>query len=119
MFAAGLFSGVTQPTKLRSRYEMTGQGIDPPVASHIDLEVREIGADGGKSVYVDMFEGANHRALGPIASKEQNPLILVFLQRDVNQMANLTGGAALSVRQPIRKACGEAAECGESWGVWR
>ena len=110
VFGAGLFGDVTQPTKLRYRYEMTGQGIDPPVASHIDLEVREVGADGAKSVYVDMFEGANHRELGPIASKEQNPLILVFLQRDVNQMANLTGGSAMYFQQQIRKAFQDEAE---------
>lgn len=110
VFGVGLFGDVAPPTKLRYRYEMTGQGIDPPVASHIDLDVREAGADGAKSVYVDMFEGSNHREFGPIASKDQNPLILVFLQRDVNQMANLTGGAAMYFQQQIRRAFQDEAE---------
>jgi hypothetical protein len=110
VFGAGLFADVTQPTKLRYRYEMTGQGVDPPVAGRIDLDVREVGADGAKSVFVDMFEGPNHREFGPIASKEQNPLVLVFLQRDVNEMANLTGGAAMYFQQQIRRAFSSEAE---------
>ena len=40
---------------------------------------------------------------GPIAAQEQNPLVLVFLQRDVTQMANLTGGAAGYFQQQIRR----------------
>src|SRR5262245_59717561 len=49
VFGAGLLAGVTQPTKLHYSYEMTGQGIDPPLASHVDLDVREVGADGAKA----------------------------------------------------------------------
>jgi hypothetical protein len=110
VFGVSLFGDVAAPAKLRYRYEMPGQGVDPPVVSHIDLDVREAVADGSKSVYVDMFEGSNHREFGPIASKEQNPLILVFLQRDVNQMSNLTGGAAMYFQQQIRRAFQDEAE---------
>ena len=75
---------------------MTGKGIEPPFASHIDLDVREIAADGAKSVFVDMFDGRQPACRsGRSPRVDQNPLVLVFLQRDVTQMANLTGGAAV------------------------
>ena len=50
---------------LHYRYEMSGQDIDPPYASHVDIDVREVAADGAKSVYFDMFEGADRRAVRP------------------------------------------------------
>ena len=110
VFGAGLFDGVTEPTKLHYRYEMEGQGIEAPVTGKIELDVRDIAADGGKSVFVDMFDGPNERKFGPIAAREQNPLVLVFLQRDVSQMANLTGGAAMYFQQQIRRAFSDPAE---------
>ena len=110
VFGAGALAGVTQPTRLHYSYEMSGQGIDPPLASHVELDVREIAADGAKAVYIDMFEGQDRRQFGPIASREQNPLVLVFLQRDVMQMASLTGGAAMYFQQQIRRAFANEAE---------
>ena len=94
----------------RYRYEMQGQDIEPPFASHIEMDVREVAADGAKSVYFDMFEGANRREFGPMAAQEQNPLVLVLLQRDVTQMAKLTGGAAGYFQKQIRKAFNDTAE---------
>ena len=68
--------------------------------------------DGAKSVFFDMFDGANRRQFGPMAAQEQNPLVIVLLQRDVTQMANLTGGAAGYFQQQIRRAFNEPAESG-------
>ena len=65
VFGAGLLAGVTEPTVLRYRFEMSGKDIVPPFASHIDVDVREVAADGGKSVFVDMFEGAEPAAVRP------------------------------------------------------
>jgi hypothetical protein len=69
-----------------------------------------VAQDGGKKVWVDMFEGPNRRALGPIDAREQNQLVLVFLQRDVAQMGGLTGGAGGYFQQQIRRAFGKPAE---------
>ena len=89
---------------------MQGKGIEPPYASHIEMDVRTVAQDGAKSVFFDMFDGANRREFGPMAAQEQNPLVIVLLQRDVNQMANLTGGAAGYFQKQIRKAFNEDAE---------
>ena len=109
VFGAGLLAGVTEPSVLHYRFEMSGKDIVPPFASHIDVDVREVAPDGGKSVFIDMFEGANRRQFGPIAAQDQNPLVLVFLQRDVTQMANLTGGAAGYFQQQVRRGFNDPA----------
>lgn len=109
VFDAGLLAEIRQPTTFNYRYEMSGSSLPEPFASHVTMEVREVQPDGGKSVFFDMFEGPNRRAFGPMAAKEQNPLVLVFLQRDVVQMSNLTGGAGGYFQQQIRKAFNEPA----------
>ena len=110
VFDANPLAGLHQPAVFRYRYQMQGQDIEPPFASHIEMDVREVAADGAKSVYFDMFEGVNRREFGPMAAQEQNPLVLVLLQRDVTQMAKLTGGAAGYFQKQIRKAFNETAE---------
>jgi hypothetical protein len=110
VFDAGLMADVRQPAVLRYRYEMRGQDIEPPFTSRVEMDVREVAADGQKSVFLDLFEGPNRRQYGPIAADAQNPLVIVFLQRDVTQMANLTGGAAGYFQQQIREAFNQPAE---------
>jgi hypothetical protein len=111
VFAAGLLAGVTEPTVLRYRHEVSGQGMDAPYAGLVEVDVREVAADGGKSVFVEMFEGRpDQREYGPIASREQNPLVLVFLQRDVNEMAKATGGAAPYFQKRVRAAFNQPVE---------
>ena len=110
VFEADLLADVHQPAVLRYDYQMQGKGIEPPYASHIEMDVRTVAQDGAKSVFFDMFDGANRREFGPMAAQEQNPLVIVLLQRDVNQMANLTGGAAGYFQKQIRKAFNEDAE---------
>ena len=110
VFGVGLLENVRQPTVLHYRYEMHGAEVNPPVASAIVMDVREVHENGDKQVFVDMLAGPDRRQLGPIAAREQNPLVLVFLQRDVMEMAKLTGGAAGYFQQQIRRAFGEPAE---------
>jgi hypothetical protein len=109
VFGAGLLAGVTEPTVLRYRFDMSGKDVIPPYSRHIDVDIREVAPDGAKSVFVDTFEGAEHRAVGPIAAHDQNPLVLVFLQRDVAQMARLTGGAAGYFQQQVRRGFNDPA----------
>lgn len=110
VFSADLMRQIKEPRLLRYRYEMSGHTLPDPYRSHVAMDVREVGGDGAKAVFFDMFEGENRRQFGPMASREQNPLVIVFLQRDVSQMSNLTGGAATYFQQQIRRAFNEPAE---------
>jgi hypothetical protein len=104
VFEPGRFAAIAAPVELRYRFEVQGQGIDGATPSPVRLEVRTVGADGTKEVWLDMFEGAARRNFGPVSAREQNPLIIEFLQRDVVEMGNLTGGAPGYFQQQIRRA---------------
>jgi hypothetical protein len=110
VFAADLLAKVTSPAVLRYRYEMSGESLERPFDSVVRMDVREVGPDGGKKVWFDMFEGPNRRQFGPTAAREQNPLVIVFLQRDVTAMGNLTGGASGYFQQQIRRGFSKPAE---------
>jgi hypothetical protein len=107
---AGLFDGVTRPSTFHYRYEMQAETMKAPFVSRAVMEVRKIAGDGSKEVYFDLFEGKNRRQLGPMAAQEVNPLILVFLQLDVDEMGNITGGAPLYFQRQIRDAFNAPAE---------
>lgn len=109
VFDAGLMRNVQQPQTMHYRYEMQGRSLAEPYHSDVRMEVREVAADGAKRVWFDMFEGDNHRAFGPMKSLDQNPLVIVFLQRDVTQMGNLTGGSPNYFQQQVRRSFGEPA----------
>lgn len=109
VFEPGRFAGITEPQTLRYRFETRGRGIEVPTSAPGRMEVREVAADGQKQVWLDLFEGEAHRALGPIAAVDQNPLLLVFLQMDVTEMGRLTAGSPGYFQQQIRRKFNDTA----------
>jgi hypothetical protein len=104
VFDPGRFAAITNPVALRYRFETQGQGLTGTPPSPVRMDVRSVAADGTKEVWLDMFEGAARRNFGPIEAREQNPLLLVFLQLDISEMGNITGGAPGYFQQQIRRA---------------
>jgi hypothetical protein len=110
VFGTGMLADIANPEILRYRYELTTEASPQPYNTGVTVDIREIAADGAKKVFFDMFEGQNRRQFGPMEAREQNPLVIVFLQRDVTEMGNLTGGSSLYFQQQIRKAFNGPAE---------
>jgi hypothetical protein len=104
VFDAHLLADVSKPQTLRYRYEARGSLLPEFHRSQVSMEVREVGPDGRKLVHFDMFEGQARRQFGPMRARAQNPLIIIFLQRDVAQMSNQTGGSPGYFRKRIRDA---------------
>jgi hypothetical protein len=113
VFGAGLLGDVEEPATFNYAFTLSGEEVQPTFHSQAVMEVREVGPEGQKEVYFELFEGPQQRSFGPMQAKEQNPLILVFLQRDVSQMANLTGGSASYFQQQIRRAMNDPAKSEE------
>lgn len=110
VFGAEPMRGITEPVEVHYRYEVSGSSIDEPFASRIDMDVREVAADGGKKVWIEMFDGPNARRYGPLEARDLNQVVLIFLARDVKQMGDMTGGAAGYFQQQLRRSFnGEAA----------
>jgi hypothetical protein len=110
VFDAHLLSGVTEPTTFHYRFEMRGQSMKETYTSPAVMDVRAVAPDGSKEIFFDLFEGEARRQLGPQPARDQNPLVLVFLQFDVNEMGNLTGGSPTYFQQQIRSAFNEEAD---------
>ncbi|MGH6943715.1 MAG: hypothetical protein ACREH6_05790 [Geminicoccaceae bacterium] len=110
VFDAHLLADVDRPETLIYDYDMRGTLMPKAYHSNVRMEVREVRADGGKLVHFDMFEGPRRRQLGPVHAKQQNPLVLVFLQRDVYLMGRMTGGTPGYFQKRIREAFTRPAE---------
>ena len=114
VFDADLMGRIEKPATFDYDFRMEGRTFKEPYTSAAHMEVREVAPDGEKKVWFDLFEGPNRRQFGPTEAKAQNPLVLVFLQRDVVQMANLTGGSSGYFQQRLRAAFNEPAEVAQT-----
>ncbi len=104
VFRPGFFARLRVPTTLLYRYRLESELMREPYVSRVRVEVRGQDADGTKRVWLDMFDGPNHRRFGPVPAVDQNPVILALLQKDVATMRNLSGGAGGYFQQQIRRA---------------
>jgi hypothetical protein len=87
----------------RFRHQAHGGKEDGEYVDRIalDLHPRD---DGGKDVWVDFLTGAHHVAYPPLMGFHGNPILMFFLERDVEEMRRVTGGAATYFRNSIRRA---------------
>jgi hypothetical protein len=110
VFEAHLFDGISEPQTLLYRYEIGGSLLGQTGEAQVQMQVREVGEDGLKQVHFDMFKGPQRRHFGPVQAQDNNPLVLIFLQRDVAQMGNLTGASPGYFRNRLREAMLRPAE---------
>lgn len=110
VFGPGRFAAITAPVRLRYRFEVRGPGIEAAPPSPVLVDVRQVAADGAKQVWLELFEGAARRSFGPVDAREQNPVLITFLQLDVTEMGRLSGGASGYFQQQIRRSFGRPAE---------
>ncbi len=101
LFVRPHLAAVTPPTRLHYRYERTGT-LQPQVTDHATLTLTA--RDGSRNAAVDFLSDDRRLELPKIDYVEQNPIILHFLEREVRQMKDLTGGAVSFYRNRIRKA---------------
>jgi hypothetical protein len=71
---------------------------------HVRMIVTEVGLDGRKSLSFQYLSGSRQRPFAAIEGFRGNPLIMLFLQHDVEEMRQLTGGPSGYFRKRIRNA---------------
>jgi hypothetical protein len=108
VFGRNTLAGVTAP--LRIDYALELRAAAGTTGGAVRMEVRSVDADGRKAVFFDMLEGAARRSFGPVEMTTQNPLLIVFLQRDVQAMEAMTGGSQHYFRNRLRAAFSGPAE---------
>lgn len=103
LFESNQLKSIASPTRIRYRFQHEEAG-SVSVTDQIVLDIREIRDDGKKNVWVDFLSGERHVGYPPAMGFDGNPLLMYALERDVNEMHRLTGGAAVYFRNRIRNA---------------
>ena len=80
----------------------------------VKMTVTEVGTDGRRNLSFEYLSGDRQRPFTKIEGFRGNPLIMLFLQHDVEEMQKATGGASVYFRNRIRHAFRSGAEVGES-----
>lgn len=120
--AAGIYGsnhlkGLPDTAHLVYDYAMDGTIMETPFHDEVVLDFtrrpdkpdskdKEGATEATYDVNVTLFPGTRNQSVGPITSTSFNPLLVIFFQRDVNQMGRSTGGSNHYFRNVIRRAMG-------------
>jgi len=115
LFDTPHLANITEPVTLtydfrRSAAEGEGGGFEDLVK----MTVTEVGTDGRRNLSFEYLSGDRQRPFTKIEGFRGNPLIMLFLQHDVEEMQKATGAASVYFRNRIRHAFRRGAEVGES-----
>lgn len=100
-------SNIKQSTTLTYAFQRAGKA-DESFSDEAKVHVMA-GADGKKTVSVDYLSGARQLQLPAVGEAVGNPIILYFLEMDVRDMHQQTGGQEAYFRKRIRLALADKA----------
>ncbi|HEU0156140.1 MAG TPA: hypothetical protein VFQ82_08720 [Stellaceae bacterium] len=109
LFATDHLAAIHESETLDYRFRHDGA---KPWDDTVSLAIRAVHKDGSKDVAVAFLSGSRRVELPSVARFHGNPLIMYFLEWDVRQMQQATGGSALYFRTRLRNAFADAAETG-------
>lgn len=109
LFAMPHLENIAEPTALTydfRRRAPEGEAFEDQVR----MTVTEVGADGRKNLSFQYLSGSRQQPFAAIEGFRGNPLIMLFLQHDVEEMGQATGGPSGYFRNLIRNAFRDGAE---------
>jgi hypothetical protein len=109
LFEADHLRAIADPERLEYRFGHEAEAAGGDFTDTVELDVRPRG-DGAKDVWVDFLGGARHQPFPPLMGFRGNPVLMFFLEHDVDEMHRATGGAATYFRNRIRQAFVDRAE---------
>src|SRR3546814_7645268 len=84
-------------------YRFDGSLVEQPFDDDVLLDFTRHGNDRGFDVGATLFPHTRNLQIGPLSAAAVNPILLIFFQRDANQMSNGTGGSQHYFRNTIRR----------------
>ncbi|GEM_PF-392225 len=109
LFLTNHLDNVRAPSTLHYAFEKRGP-MEEEYKDSIDITVSPEKESGGKTAKVRYFTGARNQYIAPISDVQGNPIISMFLQRDVNDMAQRTEGSSIYFQNAIKVALENQAE---------
>ena len=113
LFDAPYLTELQLPTSLNYTYahatsqeKLFGRPFEDTISVNVNANEN---AGGLNSVMLRVFSGERERNLGPHLNMKGNPIIMIFLERDMWEMKRRVGGEPIYYRNKIRKAFRDAA----------
>lgn len=103
LFDTGHMAGAPADTTLTYTFTKSGTR-EPGFTDRIEMTVTAGGDDAHRDASFQFLTGDNAIGFEPMKGFRGNPLIMLFLERDVREMKRLTGGSDLYFRNRIRYA---------------
>jgi hypothetical protein len=109
LFRTNHLKEIVQPTVLDYSFRHRGApGGD--FEDTVSEDIRAVHDDGRKDVWIDFLSGDHHVDFPPAMGFNGNPLLMFFLEHDVREMQDVSGGTSLYFRNRLRSAFLEHAE---------
>ncbi len=99
---------ITKPAVLRYKFARKSE-LDDGFEDTIDVSINAIGKGGRRDTSMVFFTGTRQRPYPDLTDFLGNPIVIMFLQRDVWELSRTRGGQARYFRYRIRQALREAA----------
>lgn len=123
LFESNHLTTLAAPGRLTYRYSLKtsdtalfGAGFDDDAVILLASAANGIGA---KDATLELFTGNRMRRFGPLPNVIGNPIIVLFLEYDVNQMRIHVGGQPVYYRNVVRAAFRESAKVEPVSIVWQ
>ena len=108
LFESDHLKNITKPVRLDYAFEHRGGAGD--FTDKVSETIREVHEEGGKDVAVEFLTGEHRMNFPPVNGFHGNPVLMYFLEHDVVELRQATGGAATYFRNRIRRAFLDGAE---------
>ncbi|MDH3638098.1 MAG: hypothetical protein OES09_06485 [Gammaproteobacteria bacterium] len=103
LFDTDHLESISEPTTLHYSFKKTaadGSGFNDT----IDVRITRVKEDGSKDVRLEYFTGDRRRYAPEVPSALGNPVVVLYLQHDVNEMNRLTSGSWRHFQRRIKLA---------------
>ena len=108
LFVSDQLANIHRPGILYYRLDSAGTK-EQSFTDRVKLIVRSVAPDGTKNIEFDFLSGERHRFVPQITQATGNPILTVFLQRDVVDMQRHTGGSWRYFQRAIKFAFADSA----------
>jgi hypothetical protein len=112
LFLTNHLGKINIPSSLLYDFRKTGT-LEEGFSDTVEIRFAEAKAEDVKEVEIVFFTGERSRAVPPMTVSFGNPVVMMFLQREVNEMERLTDGSWRHFQKMIKLALENAAEINE------
>ncbi len=109
LFTTNHLESITQPVKLMYSFEKSGT-LGESFTGRVVVNVTKVLPSGRKNLSFRFLSGKRKVRFPPLKGYKSNPIFMLFLERDAQELRRMTGGNALYFRNRIRYALAGSAE---------